>query len=45
VLRIADCGLRILIADSIRMNPHSAIRIPQLIRNPHSEIRNTSEVI
>jgi len=36
--------MRILIADSIRINPHSAIRIPQLIRNPQSEIRNTSEV-
>jgi hypothetical protein len=44
-LRIADCGLILecgmrnadLIAD---WNPRSALRTPQLIRNPQSAIRN-----
>jgi hypothetical protein len=34
---IADCGLRI--ADIAAINPQSAFRNPQLIRNPQSAIR------
>jgi hypothetical protein len=49
-LRVADyCGLGILLRIDCGLiadwfpNPHSAFRIPQLFRNPQSEIRNDAE--